>query len=221
MASFELIVIGHVDVACLGLQVAEFFIASVKSSRELVDACASCCELLGGDVGASFNSGSESIGDGSCNFAELISAEADKSLSRARGQGGVGLAILWWVDAYLERRQRHFLDGWSGGAGDILSGWRGRGPLIVVLEGVCEGNDAGVNMGDRVPRVVGWCGTCWAQIACSRASGQSAVRRVENFGHVLVVVGTVGVLAEGGVGVLVLEGFGLWFLLVLVMLTVG
>jgi hypothetical protein len=42
---------------------------------------------------------------------------------------------------------------------------------------------------------------------CGGASGGSALGRVGDFGHALGVIGAVGFLAEGGVGVLVLEGF--------------
>jgi len=42
---------------------------------------------------------------------------------------------------------------------------------------------------------------------CGGASGGSALGRVGDFRHALGVIGAVGFLAEGGVGVLVLEGF--------------
>jgi hypothetical protein len=84
-SSVEFVVMGHVDIACSSSQVADLFVASVEGSRKLVDVCTSGCELLGSNIGASFDSGGKSVGDGPCDFTELISTEADESFGRARG----------------------------------------------------------------------------------------------------------------------------------------
>jgi hypothetical protein len=81
----KLIVMGEVNVACLGLQVADFFVVGLESSCKLVDAHVGGGKLLSGDSGASFHCGGEPVGDSSCNLGKLISAEADESFSRARG----------------------------------------------------------------------------------------------------------------------------------------
>ena len=93
---------------------ANFVIAGFESSHELVNAGVGCGELLGGDGGASFHGGGKSIGHCACDFSELVPAEADESFSGAGGQGGIGLAIQWWVDLYSEWRWRYLLDQWSG-----------------------------------------------------------------------------------------------------------
>jgi hypothetical protein len=74
----ELEVVWHVGMSCSGSQAADFFIAGLKCSRQVVDVGAGGGELLGGDGGALFHCGCESIGHHSRDFAEFVSTEADE-----------------------------------------------------------------------------------------------------------------------------------------------
>ena len=77
----ELEVVRHVGVSCSGLQAVDFFVAGLKCSREMVDMGVGSSELLGGDGGVSLHCGSKSVGHCARDFAELVSAEADKGFS--------------------------------------------------------------------------------------------------------------------------------------------
>ena len=77
----ELEVVRHVGVSCSGSQVADFFVAGLEHSHEMVDAGAGSSELLGSDGGASLHCGSEAICHCACDFAEFVSAEANEGLS--------------------------------------------------------------------------------------------------------------------------------------------
>jgi hypothetical protein len=131
----------------------------------------------------------------------------NEGLSWSRGQGGIGLTIWWWVDAYSERRWRYLLDGWSGGVENVLYGhfW-----WLLLIAWLSDGNNGGefwIEGDGWVLRVVGWCWVSGAHGCCGWPRGRGALRGVEYFGH-LVVVNTVEVVTEGGASVLVFEGFG-------------
>ena len=106
----ELKVVGHVDVPHLGLQVADFVIAGLKGSYELIDVGVGHGELLGSNGSVSLHCGGGSIGHCAHNFGEFIPAEVDEGLGQAGGQGGIGLTVWWWVDSYLEQRWQYLLD---------------------------------------------------------------------------------------------------------------
>ena len=94
--------------------------AGLESPHEVVNVGAGSSELLGGDGSVSFHYSGESVGYCSCDFSKFISTEANEGLGQARGQGGVGLAIQWWVNVYLKWGRRYLLDGGCGGVWDIL-----------------------------------------------------------------------------------------------------
>jgi hypothetical protein len=77
----ELEVVRHVGVSCSGSQAADFFVAGLKRSCEVVDTGAGSGELLGGDGGASLHCGGEAVCHYACDFAEFVSAEANEGLS--------------------------------------------------------------------------------------------------------------------------------------------
>ena len=77
----ELEVVWHVGVPCSGSQVADFLIAGLECPCEVVDASTGGGELLGGDGGVSLHCGGKSVGHCARDFAELVSAEADKGFS--------------------------------------------------------------------------------------------------------------------------------------------
>jgi len=81
----ELKVMWHVGVPFSGSQAADFLIAGLKCHHKVVDMGAGGGELLGGDGGASFHCGCESVGHHSCDFAEFVSAEANEGFSQAGG----------------------------------------------------------------------------------------------------------------------------------------
>jgi len=85
MSIVKLIVVGEVDIACLGSQVVDFFVVGLKSSHKLVDAHVGGSKLLSGNTGALFHCGDKPIGDGLCDLSKLVSAEADESFSGAGG----------------------------------------------------------------------------------------------------------------------------------------
>jgi hypothetical protein len=70
----ELEVVRHVGVSCSGSQVADFFIAGLERSCEMVDTGAGSSELLGGDGGG------EAIRHCAHDFAEFVSTEANEGL---------------------------------------------------------------------------------------------------------------------------------------------
>ena len=74
----ELEVVWHVGVACSGSQVADFLVVGLEGPHEVVDTGMGGGELLGGDGGASFHCGGESVGHRLCDFAEFVSAEANE-----------------------------------------------------------------------------------------------------------------------------------------------
>ena len=104
----ELVVVGHVDVPRACPEASYFAVSGLKSRRQAVDVVSGFSDLLSGDVGPSFDGGSEAKGHGAGDFAELFFAEADECLSRARGEGGV--AFIWWVDSDAEQWWGDFLD---------------------------------------------------------------------------------------------------------------
>ena len=61
-----------------GLQAADFLVAGLECSYEVVDTGAGGGELLGGNGGALFHCGCKSVGHRSCNFAEFVPAEANE-----------------------------------------------------------------------------------------------------------------------------------------------
>jgi len=77
----ELEVMRHVGVSCSGLQAADFFVAGLKRSCEMVDTGAGSGELLGGDGGVLLHRGSEAVCHCVRDFAEFVSAEANEGLS--------------------------------------------------------------------------------------------------------------------------------------------
>jgi len=85
-----------------------FAVSGLESRRQVVDAVSGLGDLLGGDVGPSFNGGGEAKGHGAGDFDELFFAEADECLSQAGGEGGV--AFIWRVDLDVERWWGDFLD---------------------------------------------------------------------------------------------------------------
>ena len=74
MSIVELEVVWHVGVPCSGSQAVDFLVAGLECPCKVVDMGA------GGDGGASFHYGGESVGHRSCNFAEFISTEANEGL---------------------------------------------------------------------------------------------------------------------------------------------
>jgi hypothetical protein len=74
----KLEVVWHVGMPRLGSQAADFLIAGLECPCEVVDAGMGGGELLGSDGGASLHCGCESVGHGSCDFAEFIPTEADE-----------------------------------------------------------------------------------------------------------------------------------------------
>jgi hypothetical protein len=74
----ELEVMRHVSMPCSGSQVVDFLVAGLECSRKVVDTGMGGGELLGGDGGASFHCGRESIGHHSCDFAEFVPAEVNE-----------------------------------------------------------------------------------------------------------------------------------------------
>ena len=60
---------------------ADFFVAGLERSREMVDTGAGSGELLGGDGGASLHRGGEAVCHCARDFAEFVSAEANEGLS--------------------------------------------------------------------------------------------------------------------------------------------
>jgi hypothetical protein len=99
---------GHVDVPSVRPETPYFAVSGLESRRQAVDAVLGFSDLLGGDVGPSFDSGGEAKGHSAGDFAELFFAEADEHLSRAGGEGGV--AFIWRVDSDAERWWGDFLD---------------------------------------------------------------------------------------------------------------
>jgi hypothetical protein len=77
----ELEVVRHVGVPCSGSQAVDFFVAGLECPHEMINAGAGSGELLGGNGGASFHRGGESIGHCACNFAEFVPAEMDEGFS--------------------------------------------------------------------------------------------------------------------------------------------
>jgi len=104
----ELVVVGHVDVPSAHPETSYFAVSGLESHHQAVDAVSGFSELLSGNVGPSFDGGGEAKGHGAGDFGELFLVEADKCLSRARGEGGV--AFIWWVDSDAERWWGDFLD---------------------------------------------------------------------------------------------------------------
>jgi hypothetical protein len=79
----ELIVVGHVDVPCACPEASYLAVSSLEGCRQTVDAVSGFGDLLGGDVGPSFDSGGEAEGHGAGDLAELLLTEADERLSQA------------------------------------------------------------------------------------------------------------------------------------------
>jgi len=73
--------VGHVDISCACSEASYFSVSGLKSRRQAVDAVSSFGDLLGGDVGPSFNGGGEAKGHGAGDFAEFLFAKVDERLS--------------------------------------------------------------------------------------------------------------------------------------------
>jgi hypothetical protein len=77
----ELEVMQHVGIPRSGSQAADFLVMGLESPSEVIDAGTGSGELLGGDGGVSLHCGGKSVGHCARDFAELVSAEADKGFS--------------------------------------------------------------------------------------------------------------------------------------------
>ena len=82
MPAVEFVVMGHVDIPCMGPQTSYLTVLGLKCHRQAVDTLAGCGELLGSDGGPSFNGGGETKGHHMGDLAELLLAEMDKGLGR-------------------------------------------------------------------------------------------------------------------------------------------
>jgi len=100
--------VGHVDIPSACPETPYFAVSGLESRRQAVDAVSGLGDLLGGDVGPSFDGGGEAKGHGAGDLAELFFAEADEHLSRSGGEGSV--AFIWRVDSDAERWWGDFLD---------------------------------------------------------------------------------------------------------------
>ena len=78
MSIVELEVMWHIGVPCSGSQAVDFLIVGLECSHEVVDTGMGGSELLGGDGGASFHCGCESVGHHSRDFAEFVSTEVNE-----------------------------------------------------------------------------------------------------------------------------------------------
>jgi hypothetical protein len=72
---------GHVDVPCVCSEASYLAVSGFESRRQAVDAVSGFGDLLGGDVGPSFDSGSETEGHGAGDLTEFFFTEADERLS--------------------------------------------------------------------------------------------------------------------------------------------
>jgi len=104
----ELVVVGHIDVPGACPEVSYLAVPGFESRCQAVDVVSGFSDLLGGNVGPSFDGGGEAEGHGAGDFAEFLLTEADERLSQAGGERGV--AFIWWVDSDTERWWGDFLD---------------------------------------------------------------------------------------------------------------
>jgi hypothetical protein len=75
--------VGHIDIPCARPEVSYLAVSGLESCHQAVDVVSGFGELLGGDVGPSFDGGGEAEGHGAGDLAEFPFTEADEHLSRA------------------------------------------------------------------------------------------------------------------------------------------
>ena len=110
----------HFGVSIAIPNAADFGLAGVYCSGELVDAASCLNEALVGKGGAALYGRDEAICDGVHGVGEVVVLHAEDGLSQPRGYQRV-MPDTVGADAYLERgRGCNFLDGWSGGVWNIL-----------------------------------------------------------------------------------------------------